>query len=277
MTPPDVTVHKYHGLGNDFLIAVGAPADLRLDPAAARLLCHRRRGVGADGLVAVMPGQPFVFRLWNADGSEAEMSGNGLRCAAHALADAGWAPGWAEGEPVVVDFAAPAGRRRARMRPGDEPGTAWGSVDMGPIEVATGGEVCNVGDARAEVDAGNPHLVILGPDPATIDVAGLGRTLGDAVPGGRNVEFVSLGPGRDEITMRVWERGVGETAACGTGSCAAAAAMHRWGRVGAKVTVNQPGGAVEVALAADGTAVLDGPSQRVATCSVPRPAAVVAP
>jgi diaminopimelate epimerase len=84
--------------------------------------------------------------------------------------------------------------------------------------------------------------------------------------GGVNVEFVTLGPGRDELTMRVWERGVGETQACGTGSVAAAAALHHWGRVGTKVTVNQPGGAAEVELRLDGTAVLSGPSHRVGTC-----------
>jgi diaminopimelate epimerase len=284
MTTPELTLHKYHGLGNDFLIAVDPTGDFCFDAATARRLCDRRRGVGADGLVHSVPGLPSSFRLWNADGSEAEMSGNGLRCLAHALADGGWSPGWTEspggaarGSAVEMRFATPAGARVVRLRPGPHPGEAWGSVDMGPVSVAAAPGACNVGDGQAEVDTGNPHLVVLGPDPAGVDVATLGPLLGEAVPGGRNVEFVTLGPGPDEITMRVWERGVGETAACGTGSCAAAAAVHRWGRVGTRVTVHQPGGAAEVALATDGTAVLSGPSQRVATCLVPWPAPVAAP
>ena len=120
------------------------------------------------------------------------------------------------------------------------------------------------------VDVGNPHLVVLGPDPRTRRRRCVGA--GSQPPrrgsgtGGVNVEFVALGPGRDELTMRVWERGVGETLACGTGSVAAAAALHLWGRVGAKVTVNQPGGAAEVELRPDGVAVLSGPSRRVGSC-----------
>jgi diaminopimelate epimerase len=127
---------------------------------------------------------------------------------------------------------------------------------------------CNVGHGQLFVDVGNPHLVVLGSDPSGLDVASLGQALNDELGGqsGINVEFVVLGPGRDELTMRVWERGVGETQACGTGSVAAAAAVHHWGRVGSKVTVNQPGGAAEVELRADGTAALSGPSRRVGTC-----------
>jgi diaminopimelate epimerase len=89
-------------------------------------------------------------------------------------------------------------------------------------------------------------------------------------PAGINVEFVALGPGPDEITMRVWERGVGETQACGTGACAAAAALHHWGRVGPSVTVHQPGGPAAVGLRADGSVTLGGPSVFVAACRVPR-------
>jgi diaminopimelate epimerase len=108
-------------------------------------------------------------------------------------------------------------------------------------------------------------------------VATLGPSLSrvaGAATGGVNVEFVALGPGPDELTMRVWERGVGETLACGTGSVAAAAALHHWGRVGTKVTVNQPGGAAEVELRADGVAVLSGPSQRIGRCSLAAAATV---
>ncbi len=144
----------------------------------------------------------------------------------------------------------------------------------GDAQVRGPQERCNVGHGQLLVDVGNPHLVVLGPDPATVDVGGLGPALSHemgAATGGLNVEFVALGPGRDELTMRVWESGVGETLACGTGSVAAAAALHHWGRVGAKVTVNQPGGAAEVELRADGTALLSGPSRRVGACCLGSP------
>lgn len=253
---------KYHGLGNDFLVALDPKATP--DAGLARLLCDRHRGIGADGLV-VGTSEPLTFRLFNADGSEAEMSGNGMRCLAHALLDAGLV---AEGVPVTV--ATPAGPREfVAQRRG--PGSVWADVAMGAVEIDGEDERCNVGHGELRVRVGNPHLVVAGPDPAGVDVAGLGARLASAVPGGRNVEFATLGPGSDEITMRVWERGVGETEACGTGSVAAAAAFHHWGRVGPAVTVHQPGGSVVVRLEPGGAARLAGPSERIASCCVAAP------
>jgi diaminopimelate epimerase len=250
---------KLHGLGNDFLVSLGAGcAEL------ARSACDRHTGIGADGLVVGgRDADGLTFRLWNADGSEAEMSGNGMRCLAHAALDAGWVP---EGEPFAV--ITPAGRREVTIRR-HGPTTTWAVVEMGTVEVtAEHGGGCNVGNGALLVDVGNPHLVVLGPDPRTIDVATMGAQLERSDPAGLNVEFVTLGPEPDSITMRVWERGVGETQACGTGSCAAAAALHHWGRVGRAVTVHQPGGAVAVELRPDGTVSLAGPSVRVADCTL---------
>jgi diaminopimelate epimerase len=248
---------KLHGLGNDFLVSFGAG-----DPAMARQVCDRHTGLGADGLIrgGMSPAGELTFLLWNADGSEAEMSGNGMRCLAHAALDLG----------LVVEnetFAAftPAGRRSVTIRR-TGPSQTWAVVEMGAVKVREADGVCNVGTGSALVDVGNPHLVVLGPDPSTVDVGRLGPELERSDPDGLNVEFVTLGPGPDSITMRVWERGVGETQACGTGSCAAAAAVHKWGRVGSAVTVNQPGGAAAVTLRPDGTATLAGPSVRIATC-----------
>lgn len=141
---------------------------------------------------------------------------------------------------------------------------------MGTPVVEGDDERCNVGHGALRVSVGNPHLVVAGPDPAGVDVAALGPALSAAVPGGRNVEFATLGPGPDEVTLRVWERGVGETLACGTGSCAAAVAFHHWGRVGRSVTVHQPGGSVVVGLGADGSVALAGPSRRIAACTFER-------
>lgn len=268
---PGIALVKYHALGNDFLIAMDPHADPHAGPHAglgaetARRACDRHRGFGADGLIGLDrcgtgEERALSFRLWNSDGSEAEVSGNGLRCVAHAALDAGWIS-----SPGVVEVVTPAGRRRVRVEARGA-GLAWAAVDMGVAVVAGDGERCNVGTGSLEVSVGNPHLVVAGPDPAGVDVASLGAALERSVPGGRNVEFVALGPGAGEITMRVWERGVGETKACGSGSCAAAVAFHHWGRVGPSVTVNQPGGAVTVDIADGGAVVLSGPSERVGSC-----------
>jgi diaminopimelate epimerase len=262
--PGDLTVGKYHGLGNDFLVVIDPPGD----PGAglARRLCDRHRGIGADGLIVgrtrpVDPGAVLAFQLFNADGSQAEMSGNGMRCLAHAALDAGLVE-----VGTAFGVLTPAGTRTVLIqRPGP---VLWASVEMGTVTVRGDAERCNVGHGQLLVDVGNPHLVVAGTDPAGIDVAGLGPPLEATQPHGCNVEFAALGPGPDELTMRVWERGVGETEACGTGACAVAVAYHHWGRVGTSVTVHQPGGPVSVDIAADGTVRLSGPSARVAVCRV---------
>ena len=260
---------KLHGIGNDFLVALDPPPSTEERGAElARSLCDRHRGIGADGLIVSRSGEAvpseatLTFRLWNADGSEAEVSGNGLRCLAHAALDAGLV---FEGRQFGVATAA--GLRHVTVERKSRSLT-WGSADMGIVKVQGEADRCNVGHGQLLVDVGNPHLVVLGPDPASVDVASLGPMLEATDPAGLNVEFVTLGPRAGEVTMRVWERGVGETEACGTGSCAAAAALHHWGRTGTAVTVHQPGGSVAVELRADGTAVLSGPSERIAACNV---------
>jgi len=278
---PELAVTKLHGLGNDFLVVLDdghtGPGVGRLDADLARRLCDRHLGIGADGFIVgtrlpvggrgatgAGTGQAQLrFQLWNADGGEAEMSGNGIRCLSHAALDAAWV---AEHVPFAV--MTPAGRREVTIRRGSDPGSTWGSVEMGEAKVRGEVDRCNIGHGQLLVDVGNPHLVVLGPDPATVDVGTLGPVLEATDPAGLNIEFVTLGPGPDEVTMRVWERGVGETEACGTGACAAAAALHYWGRVGAAVTVYQPGGAAVVELHPDGTVTLAGPSVHVASCRV---------
>ena len=166
--------------------------------------------------------------------------------------------------PVVT----PVGERAVHIRKLGG-GEMWASTEMGQPMVIGAAELCNVGNGQLLVSVGNPHLVVLGPGPDGVDIATLGPQLSAAAgQDGLNVEFAALGPGPDEVTMRVWERGVGETLACGTGSVAVAAAFHHWGRVGRKVTVNQPGGAAEVELRSDGVAVLSGPSRRIGRCEI---------
>ena len=289
---------KHHGLGNDFLVLLDPDRRHHLDADLARALCDRHRGIGADGVIrgsrpgagdpgagdpgagdpgAGDPAADLIFELYNADGGTAELSGNGIRCLAQAALDAGLV---AAGRPFGV--LTPAGLKQVVVRLTDRPGTVWASVEMGPAQVTGEADRCNVGHGQLLVNVGNPHLVVLGPDPATVAVSELGPALDATAPetNGINVEFVALGPGPDEITMRVWERGVGETLACGTGACAAAVALNHWGRTGNKVTVHQPGGPAEVELRPDGTVVLSGPSVRIAAVEVdvsalarpPRPA-----
>jgi diaminopimelate epimerase len=262
-----LTVTKHHGLGNDFLVLLDPEGVTPIDARLARSLCDRHRGIGADGLIrGTVPREGearLVFELRNADGTPAEMSGNGMRCLAQAALTAGIVPA---SEPFVVSTAA--GPRRVAVRLTEAPTVVWASVDMGSAVVEGEPERCNIAHGHLNVNMGNPHLVVLGPDPAIVPVEELGRKLETSVPGGQNVEFVALGPGPDEVTMRVWERGVGETLACGTGASAAAVALHHWGRVGGRVTVHQPGGDALVELREDGTVVLSGPSQRIATCTM---------
>ncbi|MGH9265873.1 MAG: diaminopimelate epimerase, partial [Acidimicrobiales bacterium] len=202
-------LEKYHGLGNDFLVLLDLGDKCPVDAAAVRALCDRHRGVGADGVIRVTlgPERPLerdrgpTMELFNADGSRAEMSGNGIRCLAMAMVDAGLS-----GPDMVVQT--DAGPRRVTV---DDDG--WASVEMGMAKI----DPKDVGVAF--VDMGNPHTVVEVEDLTKLRIA---RQAAEWQ--GRNVEFVVIGPGRDELSMRVWERGVGETLACGTGACAAAAA-----------------------------------------------------
>ena len=246
-------LEKYHGLGNDFLVLLDLGDRCPVDPAAVRALCDRHRGVGADGVIRVTlgPERPSereahpTMELFNADGSRAEMSGNGIRCLAMAMVDAGLS-----GPRMVVRT--DAGDKEVTV---DEDG--WVSVDMGLAKI----DPKDMG--LAFVDMGNPHTVVEVQDLTKLHIAKRA-----AEWTGRNVEFVVIGPGPDELSMRVWERGVGETLACGTGACAAAAAAFVWGRVGRHVTVHQPGGNATVRLESD-TIVLSGPADHIATVEVP--------
>lgn len=254
---------KHHALGNDFLVLVDADGRHPIDAELARRLCDRHRGVGADGLLRAGPadGADVAMEVRNADGGEAETSGNGLRCLAQAVVDAGMATG------PHLSVVTAAGLRHLTLRPGREAGAAVVEVDMGPAIMGADQAPEPPGERAKAVDMGNPHLVVLGPHPEDMDLTAFALKVGAGVGGGANLELVAVGPGDDELTMRVWERGVGETLACGTGACAAAAAAHQWGLVGAHVVVHQPGGAAQVDLHAD-TVILTGPAQHVARVEV---------
>ncbi|MEN9792142.1 MAG: diaminopimelate epimerase [Actinomycetota bacterium] len=263
-----LVLSKHHGLGNDFLVCDTARVDPGIAwPELARRLCARTTGVGADGLLLLGIEGPsrLTMRLFNADGSEAEMSGNGIRClvqaAHHALAGE-------VGAVYEVDTAA--GRRTAEVLGEMAPHTLEIRVDMGPVtelpEPAGWGALeCDPLRPVRHLSLGNPHSVVGVEDVAVIDLARLGALVPDV-----NLEIVEPGPGTDALTMRVHERGVGLTSACGTGACAAAAAALAWGIVPAsvgEVTVHMDGGSVRVRMV-DGRAVLTGPATWVGTVTV---------
>ena len=236
MTCENGMVHctKHEGAGNDFIVVLDPDDALRLSVGQVRLLCDRRRGIGADGIIRVGPGREgcdLSMELRNADGSEAEMSGNGIRCLAQGAVDAGLVT------PPSFVVATGAGPRTVEFVAGEVPGWARASVDMGPVALGPD-QPQDFPDRRVRtVDVGNPHLVLLGPDTAGVDIAALGPRLQSAYPDGINVEWISLDADADGelLDLRVWERGVGETLACGTGSVAAAAAARDWGVLDARL------------------------------------------
>ena len=274
-----LALSKHEAAGNDFLVLVDLDGVWDLGPTEARWLCDRRLGVGADGLLiarragagapggapadAGAPGGAALSMvLYNADGTRAEMSGNGIRCLVQAAVLAGVAA------PGPVRVSTDAGMRTVELVPGPNGAVASAAVDMGPVRL--GGEVASPlpGTRARRADVGNPHLVLAGDvDLDTVDLAALHRRVTELLGTPVNVEVVrATRPGG--LALRVFERGVGETAACGTGSCAAAAVARSLGMVGDVVEVANPGGALEVRLPDEGdrngSAVLAGPVRRVA-------------
>ena len=247
-----LVLSKHHGLGNDFLVLLDF--DDQHGPIAAALaqsLCDRRRGIGADGLIRAtsgVDGADVTMHLHNADGGRAEMSGNGIRCLAQAVVDAGAHGGY------EMTVATDAGLRRVMVVHEHRRGLRDVEVEMGRVRID------RIDEASADVNVGNPHLVILDRDRSR-DVVEEGRAHPDV-----NVELIAVEGGA--VDLRVHERGVGVTEACGTGSCAAAAVAHTWGLVPSEVTVRNPGGDLRVRL--DGEeATLIGPSQFIARVEVP--------
>lgn len=271
---------KHHGLGNDFLVLLGPAADLAaVGPDHARRWCDRHRGVGADGLLLGTIDPPhgdLGMVLYNADGSRAEMSGNGIRCLAQAEADR---RGVTEVDLLIVTDD---GDRAVRVGPGPDPATVVASVAMGPARPGprADAEIDRRHDAdrpaavlaaepkeAVTLDLGNPHLVLLVDDPAAVDVTLAGPRWEAAYRDGINVHAVAPTPGEpDALTMAIWERGAGATEACGTGATAVARAAHDWGLVGDRVVVHMRGGDVEVEVGPE--MVLRGPAARIATVEV---------
>ena len=235
---------KMEGLGNDFVVV---DESVEVGPDLVRQLCHRHFGVGADGVLQVsLRAGRIKMDYWNADGSVAEMCGNGLRCVARYAFDRGMS--------TDRSFSVLTRVGERGVEAGEEP-----RVELGRVTITA--------PLRYEemsfhtVDVGNPHAVTFLADLESAPVATVGPALEREVPGGTNVEFVTV-MSHDKIAMRVWERGVGETLACGSGMVAAAAAAQHLGHVGSRVVVEVPGGQGTVDLVG-GAAWLTGPAHYV--------------
>jgi diaminopimelate epimerase len=261
---------KHHGLGNDFLVLFDDEPET---PAAdlARFavdVCDRRTGIGADGLLVATPSEGYAAKmtLFNADGSVAEMSGNGIRCFAQAVANR-------RGDLGPQLILTGAGDRVVTLAATDDPDVVMAQVEMGEVtrlEAPEGWNTlgCHPDRPVEHLSTGNPHSVVGVDEVAVVDLEQLGAKVPQV-----NLEIVEPGPEPNAITMRVHERGAGVTAACGTGACAAAYAARSWGLVPStepEVVVHMDGGTAMVSLT-DRTpvrAVLTGPATFVATIEV---------
>jgi len=275
MGAPALPFTKLQGCGNDYVVvdALRHPVG---DPAAlARAVTDRRRGVGADGLLLALPSESadVRMRMFNPDGSEAEMCGNGLRCLARFAAQRGLVP-----DPAVLRVETGAGVLDVRIR--EEAGRPLlVSVDMGPprlerAEIPMLGEPGRVVDEPlavggenvdlTAVSMGNPHAVLFVEDVAAAPLSQVGPRLENhtAFPRRTNVEFVQV-LSRSEVRQRTWERGVGETQACGTGACAVVVAGVLSGRTDRAVTVHLVGGDLDVTWREDDHVLLTGPAVEV--------------
>ena len=265
---PTLHFAKLQGTANDF-IYVDARAGFPGDPAAvARRLCDRRRGIGADGLILLLPSTEADGRMviYNSDGSRAEMCGNGIRGLAKLVHD----QGLLTQNPLTLETDAGVKTLSLHLDGGR---VTRVTVDMGmpewrgrSIPVDADGEVLDhplVVDGRTWsvtcVSMGNPHCVVFVDDVATLPLETLGPRFEHHpfFPRRVNTEFVRV-DAPDRLTMRVWERGAGETMACGTGACAVGVAAARTGRSARHVTVTLPGGPLEIDWRPDDRVLMTG-------------------
>ncbi|MEE8312443.1 MAG: diaminopimelate epimerase [Candidatus Binatia bacterium] len=282
-----MTVTKIHGCANDYLFVDCTERSLEGAPEIARVLANRRTGIGSDGLILIGPSETADFRMemYNADGSRGAMCGNGIRGLGKYVADRGMI----DGDSVRVET--DSGIKVLELFRGGPESASAGSVgkvervtvDMGE-PVLEGREIPVDADGRVidrplEVDGrswtvscvsmGNPHCITFDADPDGLDLPAIGPKFEEHpfFPDGVNTEFVR-GDSRTHLTMRVWERGSGETSACGTGACAVLVAAALTGRSERRATVSLPGGDLEIDYRDDGHVFMTGPAVEVFTTTV---------
>ena len=252
---------KMHGLGNDYLYVFGeVPEDVE---ELSRRLSDRHFGAGSDGMIYISPSSvaDFKMRIFNADGSEALMCGNGIRCVGKYVYDKGYT------KKTALRIETLSGIKDVGLTLLD------GRVDRATVGMGTA-EVKDTLELDADgttvrgvpVSVGNPHFVVFVDDAeaAPVDILGPAIEHHEAFPGGVNVEFAQV-LSRDEIRMRVWERGSGITMACGTGACATAAAAVAQDRCpyGRPIAIHLDGGDLHIRVSSDGTVTMTGPATTV--------------
>lgn len=248
-----LTFTKMHGLGNDFVVIDAIKQEINLTPEKVRLLADRHRGIGFDQLLLVekssSPAVDFNYRIYNADGGEVGQCGNGARCLARFILDQGLSD---KKELVVATHT-----RQMQLK----------LLSNGLVSVSLGVPEYKQSPNYTEVNVGNPHAVITVDDVSQAEVGDIGAQLNQHTDfaEGVNVGFMEI-VGPDRIKLRVYERGVGETEACGSGACAAVVSGRAVGLLADRVVVELLGGELEVEWSGDGQEVwLIGPAETVYT------------
>jgi diaminopimelate epimerase len=254
--------HKMHGLGNDFVVIDARENPVAIDAARARAIADRREGIGCDQLILIEPSDvaDARMRIWNADGGEVEACGNASRAVALLLGGrstletlGGTLQLAIEGGLATVDMGAPR--------------FGWDEIPLGyamdTAHLPVGWDELN--DPSA-VNVGNPHVIFFVDDTDAIDLERLGPQIehDPLFPNRVNVNVATV-EAADRIRLRVWERGVGETRACGTGACATAVTAIRSGRVESPVTIALPGGELLIDWAPGASISMSGPATHVYT------------
>ncbi len=266
---------KLHGCRNDYLFVDCTGGMIENAPAVARTVSDRRGGIGSDGLILVCPSEAAEFRMemYNADGSRGIMCGNGIRALAKFVHDHGLLDNARNELSVDTD----AGIKHLTLHKSDGKVSSV-TVNMGSAELSgrripvdADGEVINH-PIEVEgriwhvtcVSMGNPHAVTFDADPSDLKLYVIGPPFAEHpfFPEGVNTEFIRV-DAPDHLTMRVWERGSGETAACGTGACASVVAGVLTGRCERKATVSLPGGDLEIEYTESGEVIMTGPAVEV--------------
>ena len=252
---------KMQGLGNDYLYVYGdVPENIA---ALSQKLSDRHFGAGSDGMIYISPSDKadFKMRIFNADGSEAKMCGNGIRCVGKFVYD----KGYTDKTHLSVETLSGVKTLDLQIRSGKVKSV---TVDMGKVtvgeekEIAVGGQtVCGI-----PISVGNPHFVVFVPDAQTAPLQTVGPLIEKhpSFPEGVNAEFVQT-TGDNQLRMRVWERGSGVTMACGTGACAASAAAVHKGlcRHSVPISVQLDGGTLEIQVDPAGFVRMTGPAETV--------------
>lgn len=252
-----LTFTKMHGIGNDY-VYVDCFSQQVIDPEPVSVrVSDRHKGIGSDGLVLIMPSSiaDFRMRIFNADGSEAKMCGNAARCIGKYVYEHGLTG------KTSLTLETLSGIKQLHLNVENHKVVSV-KVNMGVAK--THGRLTHSGKDFILVDVGNPHAVCFVNNVADYDIVTIGQLVEKSVEGGVNVEFVEI-INRKELKMRVWERGSGETMACGTGACAAVVAAIHEGYTDSRVVVHLTGGDLSIEQTEDGSIYMTGTATEVFT------------